>query len=183
MDGSITITTKDIPEFLNEAGGHRIQRVPPTERRGRVHTSTVTVSILLTAEVREDCPYAKRSDDDFHIRFFSGTGCGGQHRNKHQNSVVMTHVPTGLQQTAVSRSKQNNIDDARERLEALLDAQAASQAHSQVNASRKYQIGLGMRGDKRRTYRFQDDTVLDHATGRKTTCRKIMRGKLEELWS
>lgn len=182
MDGSITISAKDIPEFLNEAGGHRIQRVPPTERRGRVHTSTVTVSVLLDRDQNADSPYTRRSDVDYHIRFFSGTGCGGQHRNKHQNSVVMTHLPTGLQQIAVSRSKASNIQEARERLDALLDEAQAGLSHELENGVRSTQIGTGLRGDKRRTYRFQDDQVVDHETGKKAACKAVMKGQIERLW-
>ncbi len=163
---------------MQEAGGHRIQRVPPTERRGRVHTSTVTISVLFDSK-----PVMEKSrDEDFEVRFFSGTGKGGQHRNRHQNSVVMTHRPSGLTQTAVGRSKERNLVLARERLEALLAASQEASTAKATNDIRAAQIGCGMRADKKRTYRFQDDSITDHETGKQMTCRAFMRGNIERLW-
>lgn len=123
-----------------------------------------------------------RYDNEFSISFFSGTGKGGQHRNKHQNCVRMTHVPTGITQTAVSRSKEANLQEARARLDEILDANEAERAHQAVNATRANQVGSGQRGDKRRTYRFQDDRVVDHETGKSARCSAVMKGQLELLW-
>ncbi len=178
-DASVVIETKDIEDFVQEAGGHRIQRVPPTEKRGRVHTSTVTVAVLFPTHT--ESVFDKRSDDDFDMKFFSGTGKGGQHRNVHCNSVRMTHLPTGFTQTAVSRSKDSNIRDARMRLEEMLDREKHSSGHSAQNDIRSAQIGCAMRGDKRRTYRFQDDQVVDQ-NGLRTTCKSFMKGDIEKLW-
>lgn len=170
-----------MPEFQNEAGGHRIQRVPPTERRGRVHTSTVTVTVLLgegaaTADTL--------SDDDFALRWFSGTGKGGQHRNKHQNCVEVTHGPTGLRRTGQStRSRESNLREAMDAIRADLTGLAADQAHGAENSIRKAQVGAGMRGDKRRTYRFQEDGVHDHITGKRARATEVMRGQFDRLWS
>jgi peptide chain release factor 1 len=94
----------------------------------------------------------------------------------------MVHLPTGLSQTAVGRVKQNNLDEARSRLIQMLDDRLASQGAQMVNHLRSEQIGSGMRGDKIRTYRFQDDQIHDHRTDRKTTCKRFMRGDLESLW-
>lgn len=129
-----------------------------------------------------DKPKISRADSDFTVTFFSGTGKGGQHRNKHQNSVRMTHVPTGLTQTAVSRSKEANLQEARQRLEEVLDQMDASNAHSSTNSVRSKQVGSGMRGDKKRTYRFQDDKVADHETGKNARCSDVMKGNIELLW-
>lgn len=174
----MVITCEDIPDFLKEAGGHRWQEVSGKGKKARVHTSTVTVSVLMgTQKVR-----VKRSDDEFSVSFFSGTGKGGQHRNKHQNSVRMTHIPSGLTQTAVSRSKEANLLQARQRLEELLDARDAEFEHGALNRTRSAQVGSGQRGDKRRTYRFQDDRVVDHVSGKSARCSEIMKGNIEILW-
>ncbi len=77
----------------DEAGGHRVQRVPLTERNGRVHSSTVTVSVLPDTVQGGPAPL---SEDDLQVEWYSGSGAGGQHRNKHQNSVQLRHLPTGI---------------------------------------------------------------------------------------
>jgi peptide chain release factor 1 len=180
-DGGAVIEADTIDGFAHEAGGHRIQRVPPTERRGRVHTSTVTVSVL--AGKRREGPWDRRAEADFSARWFSGTGKGGQHRNKHQNCVELTHLTTGARRVgASSRSRESNMLEARAALLADLDSMAEGESASAENGIRKRQIGSGMRGDKRRTYRFQDDAVVDHVTGRRAKASAFMRGQIELLW-
>ncbi len=173
---------RDLPDFArNEAGNHRVQRVPPTERRGRVHTSSVSVAVLVGNQ-QADTPFDQRSEDDFSYRWFSGTGCGGQHRNKHQNCLELTHTPTGLKKIANGRSRESNSRDAMADMIKLLDEMKSGAGHQAQNDIRASQIGSGMRGDKRRTYRFQDDSIHDHETGRKASCRQFMRGDVERLW-
>lgn len=166
---------------MNEAGGHRWQELSGKGKKAKIHTSTVTVSVILDGDAKRQ--RVSRHDDDFAVSFYSGTGKGGQHRNKHQNCVRMTHLPTGLKQTANGRERQANLDAARAALEAQLDAMESDGAHGAANALRKDQIGSGQRGDKRRTYRFQDDRVADHDNGRSMRCRAFMKGNIEELWS
>jgi peptide chain release factor 1 len=177
----VTIRTRDIPGFINEAGGHRIQRVPPTERRGRVHTSTVTVSVL--SEDRGETVYDRRSEDDFAYRWFSGTGKGGQHRNRHMCCLELKHLPTGLKQVANGRSRESNSREAMARMLAELDRLKNEGTGAAENDVRSSQIGSGMRGDKIRTYRFQDDRVTDHRSGKQVTCKMVMRGEIERLWA
>ncbi len=161
---------------MNEAGGHRIQRVPPTERRGRVHTSTVTVSVLSD----DDTP---KVDPRFKVRWFSGTGKGGQHRNKHQNCCELTEPETGLTRIGQSsRSRESNYREAEAALLADLETRHSNKRGKQKNAVRKQQIGSGMRGDKRRTYRFQDDSVVDHMTGKQAKASIVMKGAFDLLW-
>lgn len=172
MDG------KGTEKLKNESGGHRLQRVPPTEKRGRVHTSTVTVAIMselkTVAEVRE-C--------DLKIEWYSGSGAGGQHRNKTQNSCRLLHIPTGITANAQTRSRQNSLNDALSVLrKRVKDAQEYRDSLAQ-SADRKDQMGSGMRGDKIRTYRFQDDQVKDHNTGKSATCTKVMNGYIDLLWN
>jgi protein subunit release factor A len=95
----------------------------------------------------------------------------------------MTHLPTGLKRVgASSRSRESNLLEARTALLADLDGMGAEMAAGQENSLRKRQIGSGMRGDKRRTYRFQDDAVVDHVTGKRAKATAFMRGQIERLW-
>lgn len=166
----------------NEAGGHRIQRVPPTERRGRVHTSTVTVAVMSQAARDAASPLLQRGDGDFRVEWFSGSGAGGQHRNRHLNCARLIHIPSGLKQERQGRSREANYRDAMAALNAMLDERLRSGSKAVEDDVRRQQIGSGMRGDKRRTYRFQDDVVTDHITGRSMRASKAMKGGLMELW-
>lgn len=179
VDGAATIRfDKPIDGFANEVGGHRIQRVPAGDRRGRVHSSTVTVSLL---EGPSTSP-TTLDDVDLSMRWFSGTGAGGQHRNKHQNSVELVHLPTGISRTAQTRSRVSSLVAARSELEAAVVDHMRRGAHHEANATRAAQIGSGMRADKRRTYRFRDDLVSDDLTGRTAKCSRFMKGELDLLW-
>lgn len=164
-------------QLRNECGGHRIQRIPPTERKGRVHTSTVTVSVLEHSEARTELTEA-----DLKVEWFSGTGAGGQHRNKTQNSCRLTHLPTGIVATASTRSRTNSYNQAFSSLKSLLTITNQNATQTAENAIRKQNVGSGMRGDKIRTYRFQDDVVTDHRTGKRAKVKDIMRGNFEQLW-
>ncbi|NJO65654.1 MAG: PCRF domain-containing protein, partial [Richelia sp. RM2_1_2] len=165
----------------NEAGGHRLQRIPPTERRGRVHTSTVTVSVT-DNNISTNPKYAQRSESDFRVEWFSGTGKGGQKRNKSQSCCRLIHIPTNLVETRQGRSRESNFSDAMLALNKNLDTLSSGEKLEKLSTEKKIQVGSGMRGDKRRTYRFQDDIVVDHITNKKSTCSKIMRGEFNLLW-
>jgi peptide chain release factor 1 len=172
------VLDRPIPGFRHEAGGHRIQRVPRSERAGRVHSSTVTVSVL---DAPDAGPFAL-DDRDLRLRWFSGTGAGGQHRNKHQNSVEVIHLPTGMSRSAQTRSRETSLRDARQALQTALAERRRTDAASGINAARASQIGTGERSDKRRTLRFQDDRVIDHVTGRSTSLSRFMKGGVDGLW-
>lgn len=176
----IEISGKDLSDLDNESGGHRIQRVPPTEKRGRVHTSTVTVSIT-DPTIQANNKYFQREKSDYRIEWFSGTGKGGQHRNKHQNSCRIFHTPTGLKQEKQGRERKSNEREAKAELNKRLDLLASKEKASLLSSIKKNQIGSGMRGDKFRTYRFQDDQVVDHRTGKKAKCAKVMKGRFDLL--
>lgn len=174
---AIEIEGEDLSDLYNESGGHRIQRVPPTERKGRVHTSTVTVAII------EDGNFSLEiNESDLKIEWYSGTGAGGQHRNKHQNSCRLTHLPTGVLVTAQCRSRQNSYDQARAEIVERVLSSARNLYHKDVSLDRKKQVGSGMRGDKIRTYRFQDDRVQDHITGKSASCEKVLKGNFNLMW-
>ena len=164
----IEVEGADLSGLQNESGGHRIQRVPPTERKGRVHTSTVTVAVM---------------DADLKIEWYSGTGAGGQFRNKHQNSCRITHLPTGMVATSQTRSRQNSLTLALTDIQERVDNLIKAQYNNNLASDRKSQVGTGMRGDKIRTYRFQDDSVQDHITGKRGKCNAILKGNFELLWN
>lgn len=166
---------KSIPGFANEAGGHRVQRVPPNEKRGRVHTSTVTCSVLDSA--RSLSAHDQRGENDFAYRWFSGTGKGGQRRNKVQSCLELTHIPTGISQSAHGRSREANAAEAMRLLNEKLDQASAAMGAQTTNAIRSKQIA-----NIRRVYRFRDDCVKDFLTEKSASCKDFMKGRISNLW-
>lgn len=124
----------------------------------------------------------KLDNADLRIEWYSGTGCGGQYRNKHQNSCRITHIPSGAIVTAQCRSRQNSLNEARAEMVARLEELARSKHLTQNATIRKEQVGSGMRGDKIRTIRFQDNTVTDHVTGKRMPADKYLKGNIDLLW-
>ena len=168
---------KAVELLRKEAGGHRWQRVPPTEKSGRVHSSTVTVVVL---EAVDEMRWVL-DDRDLVMRFQRDTGPGGQHRNKTESCVVLTHVPTGLQAKSADRCQHANRRQARAVLEARVREHFQKLALTERSFERKTQAGSGQRGDKVRTYSAQHGLVTDHRTGRKASLKKILAGDLALL--
>ena len=135
------------------------------------------------AIIDESTPTIKVSDADLKIEWYSGTGAGGQHRNKHQNSCRITHIPTGITATAQCRSRQNSLAEALSNIQNQVDNLYVSAYNKTVYADRILQVGTGMRGDKIRTYRFQDDRVQDHITGLTAKCSTVLKGNFDQLWN
>lgn len=159
--------------FENERGGHRWQRVPETEKRGRVQTSTVTVAVL--EEPRRGELTIRPEDVD--VETMRGSGAGGQHRNKTDSAVRARHRPTGIEVRCESeRSQHRNRELAMQVLAARVASRDRASADDQRAADRKRQVGSGMRGDKRRTIRVQDDQVADHVDGRTWRFKSYARG-------
>lgn len=175
----VLVEGTDLSGLENECGGHRIQRVPPTERKGRVHTSTVTVAVI---DANESQRAVAIPSIDLKVEWYSGTGAGGQHRNKHQNSCRITHLPTGLVATAQTRSRQNSYNLALSEIQKQVDTLDQTRYNNNIASTRKSQVGTGMRGDKIRTYRFQDDRVQDHITGKTASTKKVLSGNFDLLW-
>lgn len=164
--------------LLNEAGGHRYQRVPPTERKGRVHTSTVTVAVF---EVQAENQWTLR-DADILTFAKKGSGPGGQHRNKTESCIVMRHLPTGIEATASEKSQHQNRRTARAELEARVAAKLQGDRETKVSQDRRAQRGSGQRGDKIRTYRLQDDIASDHRSGKKAPASRVSNGQLDLMF-
>lgn len=174
----IEVSGDDLIQLLNESGGHRIQRVPPTEKKGRVHTSTVTVAVMPTSNQKE----LQIEKKDLKIEWYSGSGAGGQHRNKHQNSVRLTHIPTNITVSSQCRSRENSLSTAMETLVERLRRETQYKIYKEETQDRKNKVGSGMRGDKKRTYRFQDDIVTDHDTDIKASVSIVLKGYFDLLW-
>lgn len=159
-----------------EPGGHRWQRVPPTEKRGRVHTSTVTVAVLDEPTTIDKA--LNRADVD--VYRYKGSGAGGQHRNTTESAVRCVHRPTGLEARSESeRSQHVNLDMAM----AVLAARVLAYERDVVMGSRanvrRQQVGSGQRGDKVRTIREQDGVVTCERTGRRSRLVDYLRGDLD----
>jgi peptide chain release factor 1 len=163
----------------HESGVHRVQRVPATESSGRTHTSTVTVAVLPIAdEVEVDV-----DADDLEIDTYRAQGAGGQHVNTTDSAVRITHVPSGLVVTCQSeRSQRQNRDRAMRILYARLKALAEEQAHSEMAAERRSQVGTGDRSEKIRTYNFPQNRVTDHRVGVTVHgIQQVMDGELDGI--
>jgi peptide chain release factor 1 len=160
--------------YRDESGGHRWQRVPPNERFGRVHTSTVTVAVL----PEPDAAAVRLDERELEWSTCRGTGSGGQKRNKTESTVLLTHRPSGLQvRCESSRSQLANRAAALALLRARLWAAAQARIDGARAEDRRRQVGSGMRGDKRRTIRVQDGAVHDHVTGRRWSLKAYLRGE------
>jgi peptide chain release factor 1 len=140
---------------------------------------------VTVAVIDAESPVSKQTipNSDLKIEWYSGTGAGGQHRNKHQNSCRITHIPTGIVATSQCRSRQNSLTKAIETIQNQVDNIRQNHYNNSIANDRKQQVGSGMRGDKIRTYRFQDDVVKDHLTNKSASVKKVLAGNFDSLWS
>jgi peptide chain release factor 1 len=165
--------------FLPECGGYRWQRIPPTEKRGRYQTSTITVAVV--EEVAGIGTTGIRPED-LEWKFCRGSGNGGQHRNKTDSAVHLLHRPTGIRiWCEEERSQPQNKRKALERLAAEIERRFRDSAGKRVNDDRRQQIGSGMRGDKIRTIRVRDNTVTNHLNGGKVRYTDYVCGDFGNL--
>jgi len=164
-----------------ESGTHRVQRVPETEAQGRIHTSAATVAILPDYEEVEEIEI---NPADLKVDTFRSSGAGGQHVNKTESAIRITHIPSGIVvENQTERSQHANRDKAMKRLKStLLEAQRAK-AEAEHAASRRLQVGSGDRSQRIRTYNFPQGRITDHRVEGLTLYRlpEIVAGDLDEL--
>ncbi len=165
--------------FKYESGVHRVQRIPTTEKRGRVHTSTATVSILPELE---DIDLHIRPEDVIFEAYRSG-GHGGQNVNKVSTAVRLKHIPTGLVVTAsTERFQGQNREIAMNLLRSKLWEIEVEKQHSEISSLKSTQVGRGMRNEKIRTFNFPQDRLTDHRINKSWhNLPKIMDGEIEDI--
>jgi peptide chain release factor 1 len=163
-----------------ESGGHRVQRVPATEAQGRIHTSACTVAILPEAE---EIDAIVLNPADLKVDTFRASGAGGQHVNKTDSAIRITHLPSGIVvECQDERSQHKNRSRAMSLLSArLLEAEQRKQSEAEA-ANRKSQVGSGDRSDRIRTYNFPQGRVTDHRINLTLyKIERIMDGELDDL--
>ena len=175
--GIAEITGKSVFSKLKfESGVHRVQRVPTTETQGRIHTSTVTVAVLPEAEEVD----VDVNETDLRIDVYRASGAGGQHVNKTESAVRITHLPTGIVVAMQEeRSQHKNRAKAMKILRSRLYEQQRHAVDSTRAADRKSQVGTGDRSERIRTYNFPQGRVTDHRIN--LTLHKIDRVMLGEF--
>ena len=146
-------------ELQNEGGVHRVQRIPKTEKQGRVHTSTATVAVLLKPKKTE----ININPSDLRIDTYRSSGAGGQYINKTESAIRITHIPTNVVVTCqTERNQQQNKETAMTILAARLLQRQEESDLSSLSAERRDQIGWAKRSEKVRTYNYPQNRITDH---------------------
>jgi len=171
---------KDIfSKMKYEAGVHRVQRIPETEKSGRIHTSTATVAVLLKPKATE----VKIKPNEIKTDFYHSSGPGGQNVNKRMTAVRITHLPTGL--IVASQNERNqlqNKENALSILAARILEKKETESQAKIGDKRKAQIGWAKRAEKIRTYNFPQNRVTDHRIKKSWhNIEEVMEGKLDKI--
>ena len=163
-----------------ESGVHRVQRVPETETQGRIHTSTATVAVMPEVDEVD----VEINPTDLKIDTFCSSGAGGQHVNKTESAIRITHLPTGIVvECQDERSQYKNKDRAMKILRSRIYEAAMEEQNSKIAAERKLQVGTGDRSERIRTYNYPQGRMTDHRIG--LTLYKldaILNGDLDEIF-
>ena len=163
-----------------ESGGHRVQRVPETEAQGRIHTSACTVAVMAEADELGD---VKIDPEELRIDVFRASGAGGQHVNKTESAVRITHLPTGsVVECQDDRSQHRNRDKAMKVLATRLRDRQEREAHAREAAHRKSLVGSGDRSERIRTYNFPQGRLTDHRINLTLyKLERVMDGELDDV--
>jgi peptide chain release factor 1 len=179
-EASFEIRGKDCYKLLRyETGVHRVQRIPSTEKNGRIHTSTASVAVL---PIRKKAKF-EINPADLDMEYSRSGGAGGQNVNKVETAVRLIHKPTGLDVRCTSeRTQLGNREKAMQILTAKIEAIKEEEEAKKYSADRKNQIGTGDRSEKIRTYNFPQDRVTDHRIRQSwSNIPGIMEGKIEKI--
>lgn len=171
----------DVYRFLQyEAGTHRIQRVPETEAQGRVHTSAITVAVLLEPDDNSDVVVDER---DLRVDTYRSSGAGGQHVNTTDSAVRLTHLPTGIVVTCQDeRSQHKNKDKAMRLLKAKIVEEEMLKQQAAMSMNRAQQVGSGDRSERIRTYNVPQNRLTEHRINlTKYNLDRILQGELSEI--
>lgn len=164
--------------FKNEIGKHQVQRCPPNERHGRMHTSIISVGVLRLFDYK-DKPLKESELETITQR---GSGAGGQNQNKVNSAVRLKHLPTDLSVFINGRDQYQNKRKALEILTSRVNEHLYNVAHAAQSALKKEQMGDGDRTGKIRTYNFKNSLIHDHKLNKKTTqVKEVMKGNLDIL--
>jgi len=166
-------------EMSSEAGVHRVQRIPTTEKRGRIHTSTVTVAVLAKPKIGE----IKIRPEDLEIDSFCASGPGGQYTNRRQTAIRIVHKPTGITVNCQSeKSQAQNKESALRVLEARLLEKKEMEEIEKRGEKRRAQIKMAKRAEKIRTYNFPQNRITDHRVKKSWhNLDKILEGNLNPI--
>lgn len=177
---SLTVEGKNVYRNLKyESGVHRVQRIPSTETGGRIHTSTATVAVLPEPEDVE----INIDEKDLKVDTYRASGPGGQHVNKTDSAIRITHIPTGIVvQCQEGRSQHKNRDHALRMLKAKIYEIEEEKKRKELSSTRKSMVGSGDRSEKIRTYNFPQSRITDHRIGLTVSnIESVLEGELDEI--
>ncbi len=168
-------------QMQNESGVQRVQRIPKTEKQGRVHTSTVTVAVLKKPNKREEIII---NPSDLKVDTYKASGPGGQYVNKTESAIRITHKPSGIVVTSQSERNQfQNRDNAMTHLAAKLLQRQEEADFSKLTEARREQIGWAKRSEKSRTYNFPQNRITDHRINKSWhNLENIIDGDMEPIF-
>lgn len=177
----MVLSGANVYRFLKHEGGtHRVQRVPDTEAQGRVHTSAITVAVLLEPDEDADIQVAEK---DLRVDTYRSSGAGGQHVNTTDSAVRLTHIPSGIVvYCQEERSQHKNKDKAMRLLKAKLDEAEREKKQQEQASNRASQVGSGDRSERIRTYNFPQNRITDHRIDLTLyNLDRVIEGDLEKL--
>lgn len=180
-DYQFVLSGENVYRFMKyEAGTHRVQRVPETESQGRVHTSAITVAVMIEPDEQEQI---KIDEKDLRIDTYRSSGAGGQHVNTTDSAVRITHIPSGVVvHCQEERSQIKNRAKAMRLLQTKLVDEARRRAESEMSATRASQVGTGDRSERIRTYNFPQNRLTDHRIDLTMySLNEFMEGDLDDV--